>query len=77
MKKLIILSLIFLSLIMIGCKTIEYVYPEYILPSEPTRTQQSIPITKIDYALIYSYYDSLVSEWEQWAIDVEEILDSE
>ena len=67
--------LIFLSLIMTGCLTkTEYIYPEYVLPPEPTRTQQSMPVTKIDYALVYSYYDSLVSEWEQWAVDVKATL---
>ena len=75
MKKLLVLSLIFLSLTMTGCLTrIEYVYPEYVLPDEPVRTQQSMPVTKTDYALIYSYYDSLVTEWEQWALDVKATL---
>ena len=60
---------------MIGCLTrIEYVYPEYELPIEPQRINQQPPVTKMDYALIYNYYEHLVKEWEQWAEDVEELL---
>jgi len=60
---------------MTGCLTgIEYVYPEYVLPDEPVRVQQSTPVTKMDYALIFNYYNKLVYEWEQWAVDVKETI---
>ena len=77
MRKWIILSLILLSLIisgLIGCKTIEYIYPDYVLPPEPTREIIQTPETLQDLAMIINYYDSLVSKWEQWAIDIEKIL---
>ncbi len=74
MRKWIILSLISLSLIINGCKTIEYVYPEYVLPPEPTREIIQDPETLQDLAMIINYYDSLVIKWEQWATSVHETL---
>lgn len=74
MRKWIILSVVFLSLIIPGCRTIEYVYPEYVLPAEPVRVDQPSPITKKDYALIYNYYEHLVREWEKWAVSVYAII---
>jgi len=76
MKKLIILFLILFLLIIPGCKTIEYVYPEYELPVEPEREVLEQPETIEDLALIINYYDSLVSEWEQWAISTKEIIEN-
>ena len=58
-----------------GCLTTKYVYPEYILPTEPEREILQQPETLQDLGLIINYYDSLVSEWEQWAVDVKEIID--
>lgn len=60
---------------MTGCLTrIEYEYPEYELPDKPARTQQSKPVTKIEFALLFNYYEHHVKEWEEWAEKVEEIL---
>lgn len=75
MKKLTVLLLILLTLTITGCKTIEYIYPEYELPVEPTREILQQPETLQDLALIINYYDSLVSKWEQWAVSVKEIID--
>ena len=75
MRKLWIVFLILFLLIIPGCKTIEYVYPEYELPAEPEREIIEEPETIEDLALIINYYDSLVSEWEQWSISVKEIID--
>jgi len=75
MRKLWIVFLILFLLIIPGCKTIEYVYPDYELPAEPVREIIQPPETLEDLALIINYYDSLVSEWEQWSISVKEIID--
>jgi len=75
MRKLWIVFLILFLLIIPGCKTIEYVYPDYELPAEPIREIIEDPETIEDLALIINYYDSLVSEWEQWSISVKEIID--
>lgn len=61
---------------MTGCITVKYVYPEYELPAEPTREMLQQPETIEDLALIINYYDSLVLEWEQWAISTKEIIES-
>jgi len=58
-----------------GCKTIEYIYPDYELPVEPARELLQQPETLQDLALIINYYDSLVLKWEQWAISVKDIID--
>ena len=76
--KMFLISLVILSLLIIpGCKTIEYVYPEYELPVEPEREILQQPETLQDLALIINYYDSLVAKWEQWAVSVKEILSLE
>lgn len=86
MKKWIVLFWILLSLIMTGCKTIEYVYPEYELPAEPQREILEEPKLTYDgehiewlefikdLGLIINYYDSLVSQWEEWAVSTKEII---
>ncbi len=75
MKKLIVLFLLLLTLTITGCKTVEYIYPDYELPVEPQREILQQPETLQDLALIINYYDSLVSKWEQWAISVKDIID--
>ena len=75
MKKLTVLFLILLTLTITGCKTIEYIYPDYELPVEPQREILQQPETLQDLALIINYYDSLVSKWEQWAVSVKDIID--
>jgi len=75
MKKLIISLLIFLILITAGCKTIEYVYPEYELPPQPKREFIAVPETQKDWVELINYFNSLVSEWEQWAKDVQKIIE--
>jgi len=77
MRKLWIVFLILFLLIIPGCKTIEYVYPDYELPAEPIREIIEDPETIEDLALIINYYDSLVSEWEQWSISVKELIEVE
>lgn len=76
--KMFLMLLVILSLLIIpGCKTIEYIYPEYELPAEPQREILQQPETILDLGLIINYYDSLVSEWERWAIDVKKIITEE
>jgi len=75
MKKLTVLFLLLLMLTITGCKTIEYIYPDYELPVEPARELLQQPETLQDLALIINYYDSLVLKWEQWAISVKDIID--
>jgi len=77
MRKLWIVFLVLSMLIILGCRTVEYVYPEYELPSEPQREMLEQPETVQDLALIINYYDSLVSEWEQWAVSTKEIITTE
>lgn len=37
-----------------------------VLPPKPQRSEQNIPETLRDYALLLSYYEHLVQEWEAW-----------
>jgi len=74
MNKIFFIFSIFIIIFFPGCKTIEYVYPEYELPPEPEREILQQPETIQDLGLIINYYDSLVSKWERWAASVKEIL---
>lgn len=66
--------LILLGLTINGCKTIEYVYPEYELPEEPKRELKEEPKDLKDMADLIIYYKKLVEEWEQWAENVKKII---
>lgn len=73
--KFLIFFLICLSIITLGCRTTEYIYPEYIFPDEPGREIIEDPTTIKDYQLIIIYYEFLVREWEAWAESVKNIVD--
>lgn len=68
------LSSVLLILITLSCTTIEYVYPDYILPPEPEREKIVKPVDKKDYINILLYYEKLVQEWENWASSVKKII---
>lgn len=70
--------MILLIIIIVGCQTIEYVTPDYVLPPEPKREMidknLSLPD---DYPYLIIYYESLVQAWELWAKDVKKIIGKE
>lgn len=72
MKKLLILSILSLSLITVSCKSLPK--NEIVLPPKPKREY----IGKIggiaDYALVINYYEHLVQEWELWGDEVSAII---
>lgn len=76
MKKLRILFLISLILITTNCETTKKVEKRYILPPEPVREELNIkePYSIQDLAYMIKYYDSLVSEWEEWGKKVNDIV---
>lgn len=49
---------------------------KYILPPEPIREELNMkePYTIQDLAYMVKYYDSLVSEWEEWGKKVNNIV---
>lgn len=76
MKRLKILFLILLILITTNCETIKKTEKRYILPPKPVREELYMkePYTIQDLAYMIKYYDSLVSEWEEWGEKVNNIV---
>ena len=59
-----------------GCRTIEYVYPEYEFPVQPRREFIAVPETQKEWVELINYFNSLVTEWEQWAKSVHKIIEA-
>ena len=83
-KWLALLLVILLSLTIIDCKTVEYVYPKYTYPEQPERFYIAPELDKTfredleleNYkllGLLIASYEGLLQEWEQWAKSVIEL----
>ena len=75
MKKLLILSILLLTIITVSCKSTPK--EEIVLPPKPQRQELETPTELKDYALIIVYYDCLVEEWEVWGETVTNIIEAE
>ena len=64
-----VLSVILSLAITSGCRTTKNVI---VLPPVPERTEQPEPESLKDVALLLSYYEFLIEEWEAWGKAVTE-----
>jgi len=89
LKNVKITFLILLIILISGCKTIEYVYPDYKnqLPVKPDKVNNLTEIFELYDLLdaekelelfekIILYYDNKLTDWNNWYIDVLKILDN-
>lgn len=76
MKKLLIFLMILSLAIITGCKTTKQ--DKIVLPPRPQREHIELPATMTakDYVKLLNYYEHLVQEWEQWAIYVENMVET-
>lgn len=79
MKTPLLLLVILSTLIILSCKTIEYVEVPVLIKPEirnpPLREELSQPETIQDLGNIILYYEIKVQEWESWGISVYESMD--
>jgi hypothetical protein len=75
MRRLLTLSMLLLALTITGCATKPAEEPAMVLPPKPQRSEQNIPETLRDYALLLSYYEHLVQEWEAWGETVTDMVE--
>ncbi len=79
---------ILLTLTISGCKTIEYVYPEYTFPESPSDmvySQEDIMFMTINmseeqkkrFAELLQDFESKQIEWQEWKKAVLEIIKNE
>lgn len=75
MKKSLILSMLFLLLIMAGCKSTAK--NEITLPPKPTRSVMPEINSLKDLANVINYYEHLVEQWEEWGDTVTLMIGAE
>ena len=70
---------ILLITLLISCKTVEYIYPDYLaeIPEEPKRFEYDMPNDYNEALEILTDYDYLVKKWENWAKTVKEVVKSD